>query len=186
MKFGLYIIRILTNGCKRFSSFWKFWGLILLPDLLPRAPRIYFVELKYSQFKINHHSNTPSTKGDQRRNLQCCVYQGRQGHEAELVGAFSSNIYFKLSSSKSEEQNKLDLPDEGITLDAMDMVQGMAEDKVVGVGRGTRQSPRHQRLGYVRRLDTFSSNIQGHIKRDAMVVMIAAGQGAMPWIGLPK
>jgi hypothetical protein len=34
--------------------------------------RIYFVELKYSQLKKNHHSNTPSTKGDQRRNLQWC------------------------------------------------------------------------------------------------------------------
>ncbi len=59
------------------------------------------------------------------------------------MGAFSSNIYFKLSSSKSEEQNKLDLPDKGKTLDAMDVVQGTAEDKVMGVGRGTRQSPRH-------------------------------------------
>ena len=27
---------------------------------------------------------------------------------------------------------------------------------------------------------------QGPIKRGAMVVMIAAGQGAMPWIGLLK
>ncbi len=102
------------------------------------------------------------------------------------MGAFSSNIYFKLTSSKSEEQNKLDLLDRGETLDATDMVQGTAEDKVVGVGGGTRQSPRHQRLGYVRRLDTFSSNIQGPIKRGAMIVVIAAGQGAMPWIGLPK
>jgi hypothetical protein len=59
------------------------------------------------------------------------------------MGAFSSNIYFKLSSSKSEEQNKLDLPDEGETLDAMDVVQGTAEDKVVGMGQGTHQSPRH-------------------------------------------
>jgi hypothetical protein len=31
----------------------------------------------------------------------------------------------------------------GKTLDALDMVQGTAEDKVVGVGRGTRLSPRH-------------------------------------------
>jgi hypothetical protein len=53
------------------------------------------------------------------------------------VGAFSSNIYFKLSSSKLEEQNKLDFPDEGKTLDARDMVQGTAKDKVVGVGWGT-------------------------------------------------
>ena len=52
--------------------------------------------------------------------------------EAELVGTSSSNIYFKLSG------NKLDSPDEGKTLDALDMVQGTAEDKVVGVGRGTR------------------------------------------------
>jgi hypothetical protein len=33
---------------------------------------IYFVELNYSQLKKNHHSNTPSTKGDWRRNLQWC------------------------------------------------------------------------------------------------------------------
>ncbi len=54
------------------------------------------------------------------------------------MGAFSSNIYFILSSSKSEEQNKLDLPDKGKTLDATDVVQGMAKDKVMGVGWGTR------------------------------------------------
>ncbi len=96
------------------------------------------------------------------------------------MGAFSYNIYFKLSSSKSEEQIKLDLLDKGETLDATDVVQRTAEDKVVGVGRGTHRSPRHQRLGYVRRLDTFSSNIQGPIEQGAMVVMIAAGQGAMP------
>jgi hypothetical protein len=59
------------------------------------------------------------------------------------MGAFSSIIYFKLSSSKSEEQNKLDLLDKGKTPDAMDVVQGTAKDKVVGVGWGTRQSPRH-------------------------------------------
>ncbi len=59
------------------------------------------------------------------------------------MGAFSPNIYFKSSSSKSEEQNKLDLPDKGKTLDATDVVQGMTKDKVVGVGWGTRQSPRH-------------------------------------------
>jgi hypothetical protein len=102
------------------------------------------------------------------------------------VGAFSSNIYFKLFSSKLEEQNKLDSPDKSKTLDVMDVVQGMAEDKVMGVGWGTSQSPRHRRLGYVRRLDTFSSNIQGPIKQGAMVVMIVVGQGAMLWIGLPK
>ncbi len=31
---------------------------------------IYFVELKYSQLKINHLSDTPSTKGSWGRNLQ--------------------------------------------------------------------------------------------------------------------
>ena len=46
--------------------------------------------------------------------------------EAELVGTSSSNIYFKLTK----------------TLDALDVVQGTAEDKVVGVRRGTRRSPK--------------------------------------------
>ncbi len=35
------------------------------------------------------------------------------------------------------------MPDKGKTLDALDVVQGTAEDKVLGVGRGTRGSPRH-------------------------------------------
>jgi hypothetical protein len=34
------------------------------------------------------------------------------------------------------------LPDVGKTLDALDMVQGTAEDKVVGLGRGTLRSPK--------------------------------------------
>jgi hypothetical protein len=63
------------------------------------------------------------------------------------VGAFSSNIYFKLSSSKSEEQNKLDLPDEGKTLDATDVVQGTAEDKVMGVGMGYTSEPKTLKVG---------------------------------------
>jgi hypothetical protein len=54
------------------------------------------------------------------------------------VGAFSSNIYFKLSFSKSEEQHKLDSLDEGETLDVTDVVKGTAEDKVIGMGWGTR------------------------------------------------
>ncbi len=32
------------------------------------------------------------------------------------------------------------MPDEGKTLDALDVVQGTAEDRVVGVGGGTRRS----------------------------------------------
>ena len=35
------------------------------------------------------------------------------------------------------------MPDEGETLDVLGAVQGTAEDKVVGVGQGTGQSPRH-------------------------------------------
>ena len=34
------------------------------------------------------------------------------------------------------------MPDKGKTLDALDVVQGTAEDKVVGVRRGTRRSPK--------------------------------------------
>ncbi len=51
---------------------------------------------------------------------------------------------------------KLGLQDEGKTLDALDMVQGTAKDKVEGVGRGTHLSPRHRRLGYVRSWRTTS------------------------------
>jgi hypothetical protein len=52
------------------------------------------------------------------------------------------------------------LPDEGETLEALDVVQGTAEDKVVGVGRGTRQSPKqgqgHGRgTGYMLKPKTF-------------------------------
>jgi hypothetical protein len=55
---------------------------------------------------------------------------------------------------------KLDLPDEGKTLDALDVVQGTAEDKVVGMGRGTRRSPKqgqgHGRgTGYTSKPKTF-------------------------------
>ncbi len=35
------------------------------------------------------------------------------------------------------------MPDEDKTLEALDVVQGTAEDKVVGVGQGTRRSQRH-------------------------------------------
>ena len=64
--------------------------------------------------------------------------------EAELVGTSSSNIYFKLSK----------------TLDALDVVQGTAEDKVVGVRRGTRQSPKQGQVcgcgtGYASKPKTF-------------------------------
>ena len=62
---------------------------------------IYFVELKYSQLKVNHLTDTPSTKavgggiysGVFNKNVKVPL------HEAELVGTSSSNIYFKLTSS---------------------------------------------------------------------------------------
>ncbi len=52
------------------------------------------------------------------------------------------------------------MPDEGKTLDTLDVVQGTAEDKVVGVGRGTRQSPkqgqgRGRRMGYTSKCEYF-------------------------------
>ncbi len=43
------------------------------------------------------------------------------------------------------------MPDEGKNLDALDVVQGTAEDKVVGVGRGTHRSPKQ------------STRCQGHM-----------------------
>ncbi len=76
-KIGFWARKILIFP-KRFSSFWQFWGLVLLRDFYHVCARIYFVELKYSQLKWNHHSDTPSTKGDWRWNLQWCDYQGRQ------------------------------------------------------------------------------------------------------------
>ncbi len=55
---------------------------------------------------------------------------------------------------------KLDLLDEGKTLDVLNVVQGTAEDKVVGVGWGTRSSPKqgqgHGRgTGYTSKPKTF-------------------------------
>ena len=46
--------------------------------------------------------------------------------EAELVGTSSSNIYFKLAK----------------TLDALDVVQGTAKDKVVGRETGYTSKPK--------------------------------------------
>ncbi len=64
--------------------------------------RIYFVELKYSQLKNKHHSNTPSTKGDWRRNLQWCVYQGRQvTRQSLLVPFFQQFLQYHLILSTS-------------------------------------------------------------------------------------
>ncbi len=69
---------------------------------------IYFVDLKYSQFKINHLYNTPSTKEAGGR-----IYSGVLLKDVKVpvkvrrtlssVGTSSSNIYYKLSTSKSDE-----------------------------------------------------------------------------------
>ncbi len=55
---------------------------------------------------------------------------------------------------------KIDSPDEGKILDALDVVQGMAEDTVVGVGWGTRRSPKQEQgrgcgMGYTLKPKTF-------------------------------
>ncbi len=52
------------------------------------------------------------------------------------------------------------MPDEGKTLDALDVVQGTAENKIVGMGRGTRQSPKQGQgcgrgTGYMSKPKTF-------------------------------
>jgi hypothetical protein len=55
------------------------------------------------------------------------------------------------------------LPDKGKTLDELDVVQGMAEDKVMGVGRGTHQSPKQAQGTMVNKAElvgTSSSNMQ--------------------------
>ncbi len=68
---------------------------------------IYFVDLKYSQFKINHLNDTPSTKAARGR-----IYSGvllkdikvpvKVRRTLSSVGTSSSIIYFKLSTSKSD------------------------------------------------------------------------------------
>ena len=63
--------------------------------------------------------------------------------EAELVGTSSSNIYFKLAK----------------TLDALDVVQGTAEDKVVGVRRGTRQSPKQGQVKEIKPSGRWPSTV---------------------------
>jgi hypothetical protein len=57
----------------------------------------------YSQLKINHRNDTPSTKavGGWRRDLSGVFNKDVKVplQEAELVGTSSSNIYFKLAFS---------------------------------------------------------------------------------------
>ncbi len=52
------------------------------------------------------------------------------------------------------------MPDEGKTLDALNVVQGTAEDKVVGVGQGTHRNPKQGQgcgrgTGYTSKPKTF-------------------------------
>ncbi len=70
---------------------------------------IYFVDLKYSQFQIKHLNDTPSTKA-----AGGGIYSGVLLKDVKVpvkvrrtlssVGTSSSNIYFKLSTSKSDER----------------------------------------------------------------------------------
>ncbi len=65
------------------------------------------METQYSQLKINHLNDTPSTKA-----AGGWIFSGVFNkdakvplHEAELVGTSSSNIYFKLASSKIKDDS---------------------------------------------------------------------------------
>jgi hypothetical protein len=71
---------------------------------------IWFSEIKYSQLKINHLNNTPFTKaaggGIYSGVLLKDVKAPSQGQEdIELIGTSSSNIYFKLASSKIKDDS---------------------------------------------------------------------------------
>ncbi len=69
-----------------------FGDLFSYPICYHVCTQVYFVEFKYSQLKINHLNDTPSTKavGGGISNSQ--GRQGTsQGHEAELDGTSSSN-----------------------------------------------------------------------------------------------
>ncbi len=74
------------------------------------------------------------------------------------------------------------MPDEGKTLDALDVVQGMAKDKVAGVGRGTRRSPKQ------------STRYQGHevelVVNEAEIIGTSSSNmqsvGAILLIGSPR
>ncbi len=71
---------------------------------------IWFSEIKYSQLKINHLKDTPSTKA-----AGGGIYSGVLLKDAKVpvkvrrtlssVGTSSSNIYFKLTSSKIKDDS---------------------------------------------------------------------------------
>ena len=96
--------------------------------------------------------------------------------EAELVGTSSSNIYFKLAKNSGR------------------VGRGSGNGRGQGHGRGTgyTSKPKTRTSSWawdgvhVKAQDIEVVYYQGPIKRGAMVVMIAAGQGAMPWIRLLK
>ncbi len=66
------------------------------------------MEIQYSQLKINHLSNTPSTKAA-RGGIFSSVFnkdvkvQLKVRWTLSSVGTSSSNIYFKLASSKIKD-----------------------------------------------------------------------------------
>ncbi len=103
--------------------------------------RIYFVELKYSQFEINHLNYTPSTKavggriysGVFDKDVKVPVKVTRRSSLVPLLPTFI--LSWLLARSRMTQAR---FTGKGQTLDALDVVQGTAKDKVVGVGRGTR------------------------------------------------
>jgi hypothetical protein len=103
--------------------------------------RIYFVELKYSQLKINHLNDMPSTKavrggiysGVFNKDVKVPVKVMRQSLLVHLLPIFT--LSWLLARSRMTQDR---FAGQGQTLDMLDVVQGMAEDKVMGLGRGTR------------------------------------------------
>jgi hypothetical protein len=72
--------------------------------------RISDKEIQYPQLKINHLSDTPSTKAAGGEIFSGVFQQGRQGttqgqEDLSSVGTSSSNIYFKLASSKIKDDS---------------------------------------------------------------------------------
>ncbi len=68
------------------------------------------MEIQYSQLKINHLNDTPSTKAAGGGIFSGVFQQGRQGTSQgqktlSSVGTSSSNIYFKLASSNIKDDS---------------------------------------------------------------------------------
>ncbi len=72
--------------------------------LVACCARFFDMEIYHSQLKINHLSDTPSTKAAGGGIFSGVFIKDVAVplQEAELVGTSSSNIYFKLASSKNQ------------------------------------------------------------------------------------